>query len=99
MILITAKVAVTPNDRQAFCDVAETQVRNSRSEEGCLDYGYFEDAMAPGKFIFLERWKDQAALDFHFAQSYCLDFMKSARKLTTSESPIEIHHIAETTTP
>ena len=99
MILITAKATVSPENRVAYCAISQTQVQRSRAEPGCLDYGFYEDGMAPGTFIFVEKWLDQAALDFHFAQDYCLDFIKSARKLASIKSPIEVHYIAETKTP
>jgi quinol monooxygenase YgiN len=99
MILITAKASVSPENRDAYLALADTQVLNSREEPGCLDYGYYEDAMAPGNFIFVEKWADQAALDFHFAQDYCLDFIKGVRKVSKAISSIDIHHISETKTP
>ncbi|MGK0400783.1 MAG: quinol monooxygenase YgiN [Candidatus Azotimanducaceae bacterium] len=52
--------------------------------------------MAPGTFLFVERWQDQAAIDFHFAQSYCYDFIRAVRKRSKATSPIERHHIAKT---
>ena len=99
MILITAKATVSEENRVSYLKLCAEQVENSREEEGCLDYDFYEDAMARGSFIFVERWKDQAALDFHFKQSYCLDFIRSVRKLSVSASPIEIHHVAETLQP
>lgn len=99
MILITAKASVLPEDRDSYHALAREQVKNSRKEPGCLDYGYYEDAMEPGTFIFVEKWKDQAALDFHFAQDYCLDFIKGVRKLAKSLSDIEINDISRTRTP
>ncbi len=99
MILITAKATVIEENRDAYLKLCALQVENSRLEAGCLGYGFYEDAMAPGTFIFVERWRDQAALDFHFAQRYCLDFIRAVRKLSRAASPIEIHHVTETTTP
>lgn len=98
MIIITAKSAIDPENIPEFRQISEKQVLDSRKEEGCVDYGYFEDAMAPGEFIFVEKWKDQAALDFHFAQDYCLTFIKRARELTRSGSKIEINYVSETKT-
>ena len=99
MILITATASVEPASREAYHAISRTQVLNSRAEAGCIDYGYYEDAMAPGNFIFVEKWQDQAALDFHFAQDYCLDFIRTARKLAHAITPVEIHHISETRSP
>jgi len=96
--MITAKATVIEENRNAYLKLCALQVENSRLEAGCLDYGFYEDAMAPGTFIFVERWRDQA-LDFHFAQRYCLDFIRAVRKLSRAASPIEIHNVTETTTP
>jgi quinol monooxygenase YgiN len=99
MILITAKATVPDENRVAYLKLCTEQVENSRREEGCLDYGFYEDAMTSGSFIFVERWKDQAALDFHFKQGYCLDFIRAVRKLSVAASRIEIHHIAKSVQP
>lgn len=37
----------------------------TRAEEGCLAYDLYESQGAPGTFVTLERWADQAALDAH----------------------------------
>ncbi len=99
MILITAKASVSPQNIEAYHALSQKQVTSSRAEAGCLDYGYYEDAMDPGTFIFVEKWKDQAALDFHFSQDYCLDFIKEVRKLAKAVSTIEINDISRTRTP
>ncbi len=99
MILITARATVSDENRAAYLKLCTEQVENSRREEGCLDYGFYEDAMTYGSFIFVERWRDQTALDFHFRQAYCLDFIRAVRKLSVAASPIEIHHIAKTAQP
>ena len=96
MIVITGKADVTPANRDAFRPVAERQVTLSRKEDDCLAYGYYEDAMQPGTFLFYEEWKDQAAVDFHFAQSYCHEFMEAAGRLSNEPPQVKIHHVAET---
>ena len=95
-MIITAKARVAEENRAAYPTLCRVQVENARMEAGCLDYGFFEDAMAPGTFLFVERWQDQAAIDFHFAESYCRDFIRAVRKRSKAASPIERHHIAKT---
>ena len=96
MILITAKAQVTEKDRAAFLAIAETQVTNSRKEPGCLSYTVSEDILAPGTFLFAEEWADQAAVEFHFAQDYCLAFMKQARKLAPGRPDMKIRKLEDT---
>ncbi|WOF75603.1 putative quinol monooxygenase [Parvibaculaceae bacterium PLY_AMNH_Bact1] len=96
MIVITGQAAIAADKIDAFRPVAERQVTLSRKEEGCLNYGYYEDAMAPGTFLFYEEWKDQAAVDFHFAQAYCLEFMTAAGELSSTPPKVNIHQVANT---
>ncbi len=79
MIVITGAARVADGNRAAFEQVAVRQVTLSRQEPGNVSYSYFEDRMEPGRFFFYEEWKDRAAVDFHFAQGYCHDFMEAAQ--------------------
>ena len=92
MIVITGTVVVDEADREAFLALAETQVTNSREEEGCLGYRCGEDTMQRGVFTFIERWRDQAAVDEHFAKDYCRKFIAEAAKLARNEVAIELIH-------
>jgi len=96
MIVITGQATIATDKIDAFRPVAERQVALSREEVGCLAYGYYEDAMQPGTFLFYEEWKDQAAVDFHFAQSYCHEFMEAAGRLSNKPPQVKIHHVADT---
>ncbi len=92
MILITGTIEVEDGDRDAFLKLAERQVTLSREEVGCLGYCCGEDTLRPGVFTFIERWKDQAAVDFHFVQTYCLEFITAAARLAQNEVTIELIH-------
>lgn len=93
MIVITGAARVAEANRTAFEKVAERQVRLSRAEAGNISYSYFEDRMEPGRFFFYEEWRDRAAVDFHFAQAYCHEFMEAARRLAEAEPDIAIREI------
>jgi quinol monooxygenase YgiN len=45
-------------------------VEPTRREEGCIQFVVLEDINAPGTFFIRETWRDQTALDAHFAQPY-----------------------------
>ncbi len=92
MILITGTVEIAEADREAFLKIAERQITLSRQEDGCIDYMCGENTLQPGSFTFVERWKDQAAVDFHFAQPYCHEFIGAASKLALNEVSIELLH-------
>lgn len=95
MIVITGRMKIPDANRTAFFEIAERQVRLSREEAGCVSYALYEDALAPGYFFFYEEWKDREAVDFHFKQPYCLDFVKRLRGLTEGEADMKIRTVAE----
>ena len=96
MILITGTVAVTSENRAAFLDVAIRHVNHSREEAGCIAYSCNEDVMAPNSFTFVERWRDQAAVKFHFAQDYSRSFVGEIARLAINSPVVEIHEVAGT---
>jgi quinol monooxygenase YgiN len=93
MIVITGAAIIADENREAFREIAERQVTLSRAEAGNVSYSYYEDQMAPGRFFFYEEWKDRAAVEFHFAQSYSLEFIEAARKLATSAPDVTVREV------
>ena len=96
MITITGTAIISEANRMAFLEIGVRQVTNSRREPGCISYALYEDAMVPGHFFFYEEWKDQAAIDFHFKQPYCIDFITKVRALTSAPPEIKIHPVRTT---
>lgn len=95
MIVITGKMKIPLANRPDFFEIAERQVRLSREEAGCLSYALYEDAFAPGIFLFHEEWKDREAVDFHFKQDYCLAFVKRLNALTDGKAEMKIRTVPE----
>lgn len=96
MILITGTVVVPDANRAEFISAVTRHVTLSRIEPGCISHGFHEDVMAPGTFVFVERWRDMAAVQEHFAKDYSRETVGMLRKLSTSSTGVEIHDIAST---
>ena len=60
-------VRLPPANLAAARPAMAAMVEASRAEDGCLTYGYAEDVLEPGLVRVTEVWRDQAAVDFHFA--------------------------------
>ena len=43
---------------------------NSQNEAGCLTYALHEETLDPGRYVLVENWTSQVALDAHFMQPY-----------------------------
>jgi len=78
MLVLTAFIEVAPGDRDAIRAALTAVIASSRSEEGCEDYGCYEDTQQPGRFVFVERWHDQSALDRHLRTAHMATWMKIA---------------------
>ncbi|PUA79288.1 putative quinol monooxygenase [Nocardioides currus] len=62
---VVATIPVKPEHVEAIASALGELVTATRQEAGCLAYHLFESAAAPGVFVTVERWTDQAALDAH----------------------------------
>jgi quinol monooxygenase YgiN len=78
MLLLTAFIEVAPGDRDAIQVALAEVIRPSRAEDGCEDYGCYEDAQRRGRYVCVERWRDQAALDRHLRTPHMAAWMKVA---------------------
>jgi quinol monooxygenase YgiN len=94
MILITGTVKVAAESRAAMIALGREQVINSRAEEGNISYGFYEDAMEANAFIFVERWRDQEAVNVHFARPYSGAFVKGVRAIAINDPKIELHDVS-----
>lgn len=101
MILITGTVVVAPESREAMIALGRDQVIRSRAEEGNVSYSFYEDALQPNTFIFVETWRDQDAVNVHFAEPYSRAFVREARAIALNAPTIELYDITgrRTVTP
>lgn len=76
-----AVLKAKPGKQQALKEGLLSLVEPTRTEPGNLDYVLFELRDEPGTFYMREAFKDQAALDAHFATPYFQRFAATADEL------------------
>jgi len=57
-----------PSERDAFVAGRIEAMRNSRAEQGCIEYVIAADTVGSGRAVLFERWESQADLDAHLAR-------------------------------
>jgi quinol monooxygenase YgiN len=57
MLMLTSRFSIDPMMRGAYMLFAKGMVSRTRSQEGCIGFGIFEDITAPDTFIMLEQWQ------------------------------------------
>ncbi len=65
MIVVFANVRAKEGREAEFGEVVRKLVRETRTEEGCLQYDAHQATENPCAFAFYERWASKEALDFH----------------------------------
>jgi len=68
--IITARVFIKPEKVSDFILAARPLIDSSNAEPGCESYMLYQNPYDKTKFIFVEVWKDQIAIDNHFSMSY-----------------------------
>jgi quinol monooxygenase YgiN len=92
--MIIARVFIKPGSEDQFISAARTMIDNSNKEEGCLGYMLYQEPYEKTNFIFVEKYKNQAAVDFHFGTDYFKEFGTKIGDLTAKPTEIKIIDIA-----
>lgn len=91
MIIVLGSIVAKPDSFEALRRNGLEHVHRSRAEPGCLYHSMQVDAENPMKLVFVEKWKDAAALVAHFKVKGSIDFVTDARKLAAEPPVIEIY--------
>ena len=97
--IIIAKVFIKPGSEADFIATAQSIIEKSNSEEGCLFYQLYQDPYASTNFIFVERYKNQAAVDFHFGTTYFKEFGGLIGDMVSQPADIKVIDVAGEVTP
>ena len=72
--IITARLFIHPENVTDFIEAAKSMIDSSNAEPGCISYMLYQDPYDQTQLILVEEWKDQAAIDAHFAMPYFIAF-------------------------
>ena len=90
MIIVLAKAI--PNDESAkekVIDFAQDLIKNSKLEEGNVDYNLFENT-ADGSLMFVEQWESKEILGKHLQTDHFLNFGSNIDGLLAAELEINV---------
>jgi quinol monooxygenase YgiN len=84
--------------RQVVELLRETQDR-VRLEPGCVAYVFAEVVADPGRYVVIQEWRDDAALQAHYASDAFQAYQARVGALVARPSDVRIHRVAETVHP
>lgn len=94
-MMIIAKLSVKPEKAKDFIEVAKEMIEMSNKESGCSFYQLYRDPFDNTKFVFVEEYKNQAAVDSHFATGYFKAFGPKIGDLVVGPAEIKIVSVAK----
>lgn len=74
---IVAVIEVKDIHKDKLLNIFRKVVDETRKEEGNISYDLHQDVKNPLKFVILETWKSEEAIDEHNASSHFNDFVKA----------------------
>ncbi|HVI31848.1 putative quinol monooxygenase [Phenylobacterium sp.] len=93
-VLIGGTFRLPPEAVERFRPHMETMLGKSRAEDGCLTYSYAFDVLEPGLVRVFEAWRDQAALDAHFATAHLAAWRAAGVEHGVSDRRLSIYEVA-----
>lgn len=95
MIIVTGSVIAKPEDFDELRREGLAHTLRSRTEDGCILHAVHVDVENPLRLVFLEKWRDRAALIEHFRQPGSKAFMRVVRALDIGREPMETYEASE----
>ena len=65
-------------------------VAPTKNEPGCMEYTIQASTQNPQMFVFIERWKDQAALELHVKTTHFLHMVEQLAPLLERGFEVEV---------
>lgn len=93
MLLIVGTVRLPPEKLQDARPAMARMISASRAENGCEEYSYAEDILDAGLIHVKELWRDQAALDRHFASEHIAAWRSTWPELGVKDRNLRIYDV------
>ncbi|MDR1592865.1 MAG: antibiotic biosynthesis monooxygenase [Prevotellaceae bacterium] len=92
-IVITAYLDIKIDQVEKFLAEVQEVITKSKAEEGNASYNLFADLKEKNKFVFVEEWKGQAAVDTHFATEHFKKFGALMDEVAAAPPKIKIFEV------
>ena len=89
MIYIIATLTIKPGSLDEVLSLAIPCIEGTRREAGCISYDLHRSLTDENTLVFVERWKDEAAIEAHFAEPHLVAWRDAGMPFITDKT-IEI---------
>lgn len=96
MIVIIARIDVKPGERNRVIELAQPCLEGTRREDGCISYELMAHTDHPDNLVFVEQWRDKAALHAHFDTPHLKAFKEARDPYVNGPSKLSIFEAVPT---
>ena len=96
MIVVNARVQIPDEQRARFVEISTAMCRASREEDGCIGYRVYADLEQPQRYVYVEEWVDDAALQKHFGEAHTASFLSALGSMLGEPADALFHTTAST---
>jgi quinol monooxygenase YgiN len=96
VIVVTGRARIPDAKRTEFVAIATEMCAASRSDDGCIGYRVYADLEQPERYVFIEEWRDDDALQAHFAQPHTARFMGALVPMLDEPADALFHTVGAT---
>jgi len=93
MLLIVGTVRLAPEKLSEARPIMAKMILATLAEDGCEEYSYAEDVLDPGLIHVKELWRDQAALDRHFASAHLATWRATWPQLGIRDRALRVYDV------
>ncbi|SBV93469.1 putative quinol monooxygenase [uncultured Dysgonomonas sp.] len=87
---IAAIITVKPEAIKDILPIFQAVVQGSQEEDGCISYNVHQDTGDSTRFIILEEWESQAAIDFHGNTEHFKTYQKASKDMVAKKEVIKM---------
>ncbi|HTZ85906.1 MAG TPA: putative quinol monooxygenase [Solirubrobacteraceae bacterium] len=96
MIVVTGRMRIEPEHRERYAEVTTEMCRRSREEQGCEGYRVYGELEQEGRYVIVEEWADEEALQRHFGEPHTREFLTALFPLLAEPADALFHTVAST---
>ncbi|MCX5198559.1 antibiotic biosynthesis monooxygenase [Streptomyces sp. NBC_00249] len=89
-VTAVARLQARPGLEPAVREQALALVAATRAEPGNLSYRPYEDPLAPGAWVILEEWQDEAAWQAHLASPHLAEALARTASLLADTPDVQV---------
>lgn len=94
MLLIVGTIRLPSEKLPEALPAMKAMIEASRAEDGCEEYSYAQDVLDRGLIHVTEIWRDQAALDRHFASRHLADWRSAWPRLGVGARNLRVYEVS-----